>query len=203
MRDWDACWREGETPWDKGGAAPPLLDLLESEPGSFLKGARVLVPGCGSGHDVRALAASGAQPVGVDLSPKAVEVAASLGGTGGERYEAGDFLDGGWSGYDAIWEHTCFCAIDPARRADYARSAAEAVRPGGRLFGVFYLDPENGGDGPPFGATREEIIGCFRPWFDFLEGWVPKRTYESRTGREWVAVFGRSVRGVARGEIGG
>ncbi len=120
-----------------------------------------------------------------------------------ERYESGDFLKGGRSGYDAIWEHTCFCAIDPERRSDYAESAAEAVREGGRLFGVFYLDPDNDGDGPPFGATREEIIGCFGPWFDFVEGWVPARTYESRTGREWVAVFERSARGVARSGNGG
>ena len=29
MRDWEACYRTGETPWDKGGAAPPLFELME------------------------------------------------------------------------------------------------------------------------------------------------------------------------------
>ena len=28
MRDWEGCYRQGETPWDKGSAAPPLLDRL-------------------------------------------------------------------------------------------------------------------------------------------------------------------------------
>jgi hypothetical protein len=56
-RDWNAAYEGGETPWDKGYASPPLIEFLNFQPIS----GRVLVPGCGAGHDVRALAAEGAE----------------------------------------------------------------------------------------------------------------------------------------------
>ena len=55
---------------------------------------------------------------------------------GGESYETGDFLDPAYAaghGFTAIWKHTCFCAIDPARREDYARAAAAALESGRNL----------------------------------------------------------------------
>ncbi|GAA5483570.1 methyltransferase domain-containing protein [Haloferula sargassicola] len=202
MRDWHAFWTRGETPWDRGSAAPPLLELMERGHGDFLKDARVLVPGCGSGHDVRALAAAGARPVGLDLSPKAVEVAQGASANG-ERYEVGDFLDGSRSGYDALWEHTCFCAIEPRLRDDYARAAAQAVKPGGRLLAVFYLDPDNDGEGPPFGATKAEVGSRFGRWFEEIEAYTPKRAYPGREGREWVFVGERNSEEVAHGPAEG
>ena len=53
--DWNRRYIEGDTPWDKGDAHPALGVALAQ---SSLSG-RVLVPGCGTGHDVRALAAQG------------------------------------------------------------------------------------------------------------------------------------------------
>ena len=102
----------------------------------------------------------------------------------------------------AIWEHTCFCAIDPSRRDDYARSASEVLAPGGVLAGVFFLNPWDegeehmgphgpGGLGPPFGASQEAIDACFSPWFERIEAWVPKTAYPGREGREWLAVYKR------------
>jgi SAM-dependent methyltransferase len=197
MRDWEKHWSEGDTPWDKGAAAPPLQEYLEKWDAGGLRGARVLVPGCGSGHDVRELARAGAMPTGLDLSPTAIEVARGHEAAGEERYVAGDFFD--WDGgpFDALWEHTCFCAIPPERRDDYAAAAGRLVRPGGKLIGVFYLDPDNDGDGPPFGASRDEIVEHLRPWFSLIRGETPQRGYESRVGREWLACFARHDRGVA------
>ena len=52
--DWEDHYRTGDMPWDKGAPSPGLVDFLTSEP---VRG-RVLVPGCGLGYDVRALAAT-------------------------------------------------------------------------------------------------------------------------------------------------
>lgn len=197
MRDWNAFWAAGDIPWDKGAAAPPLLDLLSREEGRFLKDARILVPGCGSGHDVRALAAHGARPVGLDLSPKAVEVAREAGKGDGETYEVGDFLDGSRSGYDAIWEHTCFCAIQPEQRRAYALASAAAIRPGGWFCGVFYLTPNHDGEGPPFGCETGEIHAHFDRWFEFVTEEVPSRSFAGREGREWLVMAQRRSEGVA------
>ena len=194
MTDWEQRWVEGDTPWDKGAPAPPLLEFLNGPHAGLLNGAQILVPGCGSGHDVRALAEKDTRPVGLDLSETALQKAQEYEKIGGESYMLGDFLTMNDSQYDAIWEHTCFCAIDPSRRQDYAEAAARLVRPGGHLVGVFFLNPWDEGEeenGPPFGASREEIEKLFAPWFTLRHKKVPETSYTGREGREWLACFER------------
>lgn len=198
MTDWETRYRQGDTPWEKGAAAPPLIELTnrwQTEPP--WGGGPVLVPGCGFGHDVREIARSGVPVVGVDLSAAAVEGADRFERSGAETYRQVDLFDRSWwpeSGFAGWWEHTCFCAIDPADRPRYAEAAGALVRPGGWLCGVFFLmpnDPGEEGQGPPFESTREEIIGLLEPWFDPVEDWIPSTGYPGRVGREWLAIFRR------------
>ncbi|HRQ91026.1 MAG TPA: methyltransferase domain-containing protein [Bacteroidia bacterium] len=193
--DWDQLYRERHTPWDKGRPAPPLLEWIGANPGTL--GGRVLVPGCGLGHDARAIAAlSGVDElVGLDLSPEAVSLATAFPKTGGERFVAGSFFDLApehRGTYDWIWEHTCFCAIDPERRDDYAASAFDALRPGGHLLGVFYLDPYDDehqpGAGPPHGCSLEELESRFVQTgaFERVESYIPAVSYPGREGLERV-----------------
>lgn len=197
MRNWEECYRTGETPWDKGRAAPPLMELTGRHGVALWGGGPVLVPGCGLGHDVRALAEAGVSVIGLDLAETAVGNARSFPTAGAETYEAGDFLDPAWRAdrvFSAIWEHTCFCAIDPALRGSYAESAAAVLAPGGVYAGVFYLTPYDPGeveDGPPFGVSIGEIDALFSPWFERIDGWVPQAAYPGREGREWIGVFRR------------
>jgi len=197
MRDWEACYRTGETPWDKGGAAPPLFELMKRHGPDLWGEGTVLVPGCGLGHDVRALSALGLPVLGLDISDTAIKRAREVPTVGGESYETGDFLDPAWGSgrrYSAIWEHTCFCAIPPSRREAYAASVAGLLAPGGVLAGVFFLTPNDPGEeetGPPFNVTIEELDGWFSPCFERLDSWVPDTAYPGREGREWLAVYRR------------
>ena len=195
MKDWEACYRGGDTPWDKGQPAPPLLELLGRKPLALWGDGPVLVPGCGFGHDVRALAATGLPVVGLDIAETAVQRARGFPATGRESYEAGDFLDPAWRrgrGFSAIWEHTCFCAMDPGLRGKYAEAAADVLGPGQILAGVYYLtpnDPDEDGGGPPFNVTVEELDALFAPWFERIDAWVPQQVYPGREGREWTGIF--------------
>src|ERR1700678_1457302 len=83
--DWELQYQKGETPWEKGAPSPGLIDFLAAEP---LRG-RVLVPGCGFGHDVRALATTADEVIGLDLAPSAVEAAERPPKVAAERYVAG------------------------------------------------------------------------------------------------------------------
>ena len=182
--DWEERYQRHDTPWDKGAAAPPLLDFLTRYP---ILG-EVLVPGSGTGHDVRALAAqgAGAQVTGLDLSPSAIALAHSFPTASNIVYQEGDLfqLPSSWHGhFNWIVEHTCFCAIDPSRRGAYAGAIAEMLKPGGHYFAIFYLTP-GAEEGPPFGVTREEIAELFDPKFALLEEWVPSRSFAGREGRE-------------------
>jgi hypothetical protein len=195
MTDWDEKYRLGETPWEKGQPAPPLLELLELHGREIWGDGTVLVPGCGLGHDVRALAGIGVKALGLDLAPLAVEKASAFPNVGGESYEVGNFLDPAWRSdreFSALWEHTCFCAIDPAHRQDYAEAAAQLLGEGGLLAGVFFLTPFDPGEdsaGPPFATTIDELEQRFSPWFERVHGWVPQRAYPGREGREWIGLF--------------
>jgi SAM-dependent methyltransferase len=188
--DWEANYQRNETPWDKGAPSPGLVDFLRNEP---VRG-RVLVPGCGLGHDVRALAATADEVVGLDIAPSAVKGARTFPAVGGESYELADLfaLPPRLLGcFDWVWEHTCFCAIDPAMREAYVAAVAEALRPGGHLLAIFYLDPghDHPGEGPPFGVSKAELDALFAPRFTLVREWLPENAYAGREVREWMRVL--------------
>lgn len=190
MTEWNRRYEEEDTPWDKGEAHPVLRDMLAH---GALSG-RVLVPGCGTGHDVRELARLGLPVTGLDLAPLALERARQHPAASGETYVLGDLfrLPPEFRGaFDGVFEHTCFCAIDPARRADYVAAVAEVLRPGGRLLAVFFLDPGHDGDGPPFGCTTAELDRLFSGSFRLLEEHAEIPTYAEREGRELLRIYER------------
>jgi SAM-dependent methyltransferase len=87
--------------------------------------------------------------------------------------------------FDGLWEYTCFCAIDPGRRAEYVRVVHALLRPGGVLLGCFFPLRE-GTDGPPFPVSRAEIERVLAPWFDVLDAGPPAESVEQRRGLEWL-----------------
>jgi SAM-dependent methyltransferase len=188
--DWETRYQTGDTPWEKGEAAPPLVEWLAR---NEIDG-RILVPGCGSGHDVRALARAGADPVGIDIAPSAIQRAAALPRAGEEVYEVADLfaLPEHLTGiFDWVFEHTCFCAIDPLRRADYVAGVMTALKPGGHLLAIFYINPGHDGDGPPFGVSEEEIELLFEGMFERVTSYVPTIAYPGREGRELLCLLRR------------
>merc|ERR1711916_50842 len=70
-KNWTEAWKEGKTGWDLGGPTPALSDLLENTPSdvSLPSSGSGLVPGCGAGYDVVALAQAlpGVHVRGMDL----------------------------------------------------------------------------------------------------------------------------------------
>jgi len=188
--DWESHYQQKDTPWEKGAPSPGLVDFLATEP---VPG-RVLVPGCGFGHDVRALATSADEVIGLDIAPSAVEAADRLPKAGRERYVAGNLFDlppGLRGSFDWVFEHTCFCAISPAQRTAYVEAVGGALKPGGKLLAIFYLDPGNDSpdEGPPFEVSIAELDRLFLPRFTLEREWLPQRAYPGREGREWMRVM--------------
>lgn len=193
--DWEQHYLDKNTPWDKGAAAPPLLEWAEAN--GRLLGGNIAVPGCGTGHDVRALADLGTvdHVLGLDLSPSAVAAALAEGGGAKVSYEVADLFDlpaRFHESCDWVWEHTCFCAIDPAKREAYVDAVYGLLKPGGHLLGVFYLNPYDNDHasegGPPHGVTEDELVSRFSVSgrFELVERYVPKRSYPGREGLELV-----------------
>lgn len=186
--EWNDRYSGGNVPgWDQGRASPLLLRLL---PVVHHPPARVLVPGCGLGHDALALDNRGYDVLGIDFAPLAVERARARG----IKAELADFLTSDFGGsFDLVCEHTLFCAIQPDDRDRYVQAAARALRPGGKLFGAM-LDFDNARlqrPGPPFGTNASDILHRFGPYFEVerLEPSGFRCTLGSELDRQEIAQF--------------
>ena len=156
---WDSRYRAGRTPWDFGGVPEALRRWLGRAEGP----GRVLIPGCGSGYEVRAFAEAGWEVTAIDYAPAAVERARrALGEVLGRKVLHGDFFghDFGPGQFDLVYERTFLCALPPERWPAYAARMAELLRGGGQLAGTFFYGTND--DPPPHpltAATAEAILG--------------------------------------------
>lgn len=188
---WSHLYRSGDDRWELGRAAPPIVRWLDAHPP---RGKRALVVGCGRGHEARLLARAGAEVVAIDFAADAIEAARELALRDGSRvdFRVRDLfaLAADPERYDLLVEHTCFCAIDPARRDEYITVAAEVLVPGGELLGLFYAHGRPGG--PPYTVDRAELVARFGRRFALVADEVPSDSAAQRQGQEILAQFRRS-----------
>jgi SAM-dependent methyltransferase len=187
--DWEGLYQANDMQWEKGAPSPGLVDFLAAHPD--LPKTTVCVPGCGTGHDVRAWASAGFAATGIDVAPSAIRLSEEKTAASGlsATFQLGDFLhDTPNRLYDWLFEHTLFCAIDPNRRDDYVQAVQRWLKPDGQFLAVHYLIPDL--DGPPFGTTREEVVQRFSPHFRLITEWIP-RSYPNRTNLEWMGWWQR------------
>jgi SAM-dependent methyltransferase len=181
--DWEQRYQTGDTSWEKGEPSPGLVDFLAANPG--VERGTVAVPGCGTGHDVRAFADAGFDACGFDIAPSAIALAVEKTKVAGlvARFELADFLrDEPPQKFDWLFEHTLFCAIQPIERDAYVSAVLRWLKPGGNYLAVNYLVPPDR-SGPPFTTTREEQWCRFSPAFDLVGEWTP-RSFPNRQGLE-------------------
>ena len=187
MTDWEKRYADEDTPWDKGEPAPGLIDWLKKQ--TLEPETRVLVPGCGRGHDSNAWAQAGFETTGLDLSNLAVTEARELYQSQPSlAFFPGDFLDDSpEQAFDLVFEHTLFCAIDPARRDEYAKALDRWLKPGGLFLAIHFFIPKEQ-DGPPFGTGLEEVNSLFSPFMNQIEQWTP-RPFPSREKEEQMFLW--------------
>jgi SAM-dependent methyltransferase len=147
---WDTRYRDSITPWDAGAVPLKLERFLEKLPSS-----RILVPGCGTGHEVRAFAERGHEVVAIEFSDAAIEAARRALGPLADRVEKADFFAFDAATFDMVYERAFLCALPRSLWPQWAARVAEVLRPGGRLAGFFYLDDNL--RGPPFGTTKGQL----------------------------------------------
>lgn len=177
---WQSRFAAGQIPWDRGQANPQLLHWVES--GTLAPGSRVVVPGCGQGWEVEALAAAGMAVTGIDFAPGALALCRKLlerDGTQAELVE-GNVLH--WQpqvAVDAVLEQTCLCALYPDYWTRYAAQLHAWLRPGGKLLALFMQVPPREEalpgsiDGPPYHCD----INAMRAIFPATQWEWPKPPY--------------------------
>ena len=185
---WEKRFTEGNMPWDRGEASPQLAAWLAAD---ALKPCRILVPGCGSGYEVAALAAAGFAVTALDYAPVAIERTRKLldaGNLEAELFEADALAWQPARAFDAIYEQTCLCALYPDQWRAYADQVHRWLVPSGRLYALFVqmLRPgaaEGAIQGPPYHC---DINGMRALFPEPLWSW-PKPPYARTTHPQGLA----------------
>jgi SAM-dependent methyltransferase len=169
-------------------SGPPQMKSLKDEP--VISPPHIAIPGAGRGHDARLLARHGYRVTAFDFADAAVAEAHRLAAAEGvavtvERRDVFTLARDYAGAFDGVWEYTCFCAIDPARREEYARVLHAILRPAGLLLACFYPLREGEG-GPPFPVSREAIDRALAGRFTVLRAGPPGRSAERRRALEWL-----------------
>lgn len=158
--DWDDSYVGEPPPWDIGRPQPAFVRLAET---GVLSGA-LLDAGCGTGEHTILAALHGAQAVGVDVSPRAIEAARKKATARGVSctFEVLDALrlDELDQLFDTIVDSGLFHVFDDAARAQYVTALAGALRPGAHLHLMCFSDRQPG-DWGPHRITEGELRAAF------------------------------------------
>lgn len=188
---WEPHYKYDQAPWDIGQPAPALREWLRLHPDAR---GRVAVLGCGRGHDAIALAEHGFDVVAVDFAPTAIaelqqKADKKLLKMHFEQRDIFSLLPDYAGAFDYVFEHTCFCAIDPMKRTAYVELVHQLLKPDGCLVGVFFTHGESGG--PPFDVRPIEIQRLFESRFVINTLGPTTHSISERQGKEHFAEFCR------------
>jgi len=158
---WEQRYQQGKTGWDRGDSSPNLHHWLEEQ---AIKPCRILVPGCGNGHEVLHLAEKGFDVVAIDIAPSAIsnlESALKANQLQAEAVQADFFKWQPEQTFDAIYEQTSLCSLPPAQWQAYEQCLYQWLKPKGKLLAQFMQTNEEGG--PPFHCDISAMSDLFTP----------------------------------------
>ena len=178
---------EGRPGWDMDRATPLVRELLDlALPLGLPSGAELVVPGCGYGHDAAELDGLGFSVTGLDFAPLAIQGAMHRYGNR-VAWSQADWFATHLGPWDAIFDHTCFVAMDPLRRPAYIGACAGHLRPGGLWLAVLFHDV-NGRPGPPHAIPMAELRALAEARFEVLHLAEATSSHPRRAGREFLLV---------------
>eukprot|EP00249_Psilotum_nudum_P002371 c15375_g1_i1 orf=147-785(+) len=186
---WEQCWSQGVTPWDLGDVTPIIAYLVSK---NRLPVGKALVPGCGLGRDVVALANPDRHVTGLDISDTAIELARQMASTGPSarwvEFISTDFFTYSPSvQFNLIFDYTFFCALGPSLWPKWGEKMAELLALDGELITIIYpVDGHEGG--PPYAVSLELYEKVLHPW-GIRNTFFEENTLSPsrRKGREFIA----------------
>nr|CAN68137.1 hypothetical protein VITISV_035654 [Vitis vinifera] len=161
---WEEKWQQGLTPWDLGKATPIIEHLHQA---GALPNGRTLIPGCGRGYDVVAIACPERFVVGLDISDSAIKKAKESSSSSWNAshfiFLKADFFT--WNPtelFDLIIDYTFFCAIEPDMRPAWASRMQQLLKPDGELLTLMFPISDHTG-GPPYKVSIADYEKVLHP----------------------------------------
>jgi ubiquinone/menaquinone biosynthesis C-methylase UbiE len=186
---WQQRYLDHDTPWDRGLVNPNVRDFVQLLPDA---GATLIDIGCGTGTHSVWMASQGLLVTGIDIAPKAIEIAASKADEAGVscRFITGDFFEAALpaSGFDAALDSGCFHVFDSNDdRTRFAEKLSRLLVPGGYWLSlVSSADTPPRSSGPPQRSARE-IVYAVEPWFEILS--LRVNPYEGMPYKFWIVLM--------------
>jgi len=180
---WHNRYLKDQTPWDFGGVPADLRNFLKKNG----RGAKVLIPGCGSGYEIQAFADAGYEVTAIDFAPFAVERARRMVKPElAEQIILGDFFqyDFPQAGFDLIYERFFVAALPIAARHAYRDRVAMLLKYRGLLIGYYYYNPPAPAEEPPHGFAWGAADELFSRYFLLVKDEPVKDSLALYTGRE-------------------
>ncbi len=194
---WDDAYAGGglPAPWDIGRPQPEFARLAEA---GLLTG-QLLDAGCGTGEQTLLAAQHGADALGVDIAPRAIEQARAKAAERDvqAQFEVANALYLAELGraFDTIIDCGVFHTFDDADRAKYVISLAGVLRPGGHCYLMCFSEHQPGTFGPRR-VRQDELRAAF------AGGWVVEsiaaatfdvtRGFDGTTVQAWLANLRRA-----------
>jgi SAM-dependent methyltransferase len=181
---WNEKYEENPMPnWNLDQAHPELKSILQQ---IKLNKMRVMVAGCGYGHDAAYFALQGHIVTAVNISPIAIaEAKKKYGHIANLTFKIADVfnLDSEYTkAFDLVFEHTCFCAISPNKRDDLIKVWKNLIDETGHILGIFFVVPKR--NGPYFGSSEWELREKLEKNFKFFYWTRLKHSPSWRNGAE-------------------
>jgi SAM-dependent methyltransferase len=190
---WDEAYAD-RPPWDIGRPQPAIEQVLRELPAPR----RLLDAGCGTGEHTLLAAFLGHDALGVDVSPRAIEIAREKAADRGvaARFEVGDAreLDRLGETFEVVVDSGLFHVFDDADRSRYVATLAAAVRPGGVVHLMCFSDRQPGGWGPRR-VTEAELRDAFSEGWE-IEAIEPAEfavNLDAGSAQAWLAAIRRSA----------
>ncbi len=170
-------------PWNIETPPQALVQLVES---GKVKPCKTIDLGCGAGNYAIYLAGKGFDVTGVDISPKAIELARVNAKKKKVKCEflvadvLGDLPKTVKQSFNFAYDWEFLHHIFPDRREEYVKNVHGVLCPGGKLFSVCFSekDPEFGGVGKYretrlgtvlYFSSEHELDNLFSPYFTIIE----------------------------------
>jgi ubiquinone/menaquinone biosynthesis C-methylase UbiE len=174
--DWDARYRDGETPWDTGRASSELMETVLQQ---RVLPCATLELGCGTGADAVFLASSSFQMTAVDCAAAAIDRAIARADKAQVRVrfrwaDALDLPDDLKHPYGFVFDRRCYESLRNQHLDRYIATVERVTQAGSRfLLLAKCSEPDRDWfqsqpiENEPFGVSRDDIVRDFGSLFEF------------------------------------